>query len=225
MDIQETIKERFKVLPMDIREAITSTDLSSKFETISQKHGLRIDQSGSLQTETLLIMLGLESPEAYVDNLQKELEISRNEAMSIAKDVNTEILDSIRESLRKIQADEEGINSNQAESSTGAINLNPKVIDTEGNEGPEANINKKETISSIEHAGDFTIENTPASSSPQYKESDINKDELLKQIEGEQTVPLVDHLLTTPVNNPDVQEVKKVENKKAYSVDPYRESI
>jgi hypothetical protein len=64
---------------------------------------------------------------------------------------------------------------------------------------------------------------------PQYKEREINKENVLKGIE-DPTISMVDHLLTTPVNTVSGIEVKKpvekvVVEKKPYTTDPYREQI
>jgi cell division protein ZapA (FtsZ GTPase activity inhibitor) len=103
MDTNEIIKQRFEVLPQDIKDAITKTDLAGKFDSIANKHGLHIDQNGLLQTETLLVMIGLETTEDYIDNVQKALNISKSETLSIADDVNKEIFNGIRQSLQTMQ--------------------------------------------------------------------------------------------------------------------------
>lgn len=94
-------------------------------------------------------------------------------------------------------------------------------------------------IADIEKVGQFTIENKTVTSSNQYKEENINKESILKQIEGDSyKPPMIDHLLNTPVINKE-QVVKKekmveeegsknvVENKEVnkYPLDPYREQI
>jgi hypothetical protein len=200
MDINQIIKERFKVLPANIQQAITSTDLASKFEKIAKTHELHIDQNSNLQTETILVMLGLETVDNFLDNIEKGLEISRERAILVAKDVNTEIIDNIRVSLRKIQEQQEA------------------------NEILEPTITRGETISSLEKVGNLTIEQNPISSSSQYKEEGIDKTDILKGIESP-TIPMVDHLLENHINSPAQIEVKKVEEKKAYTADPYREQI
>lgn len=203
MDINATIKARYKTLPTNIQQAITSTDLATKFEAIAKKHELHVDQNGSLQTETLLVMLGLETVDDYMGNIQRELEIPKEKAFEIAKDVNAQILDAIRDSLREIQKKQE-------------------EAEIKENEVKETSIDHSKTISSIEKAGDFTIEQNPASSSPQYSEQNIDKDAVLKGIEDDH-IPMVDHLLENHVNSPVEVEVKKVEETKTYTVDPYRE--
>lgn len=212
MDIQQIIKERYKELPDDIQRAIKNTDLASKFNLIAKKHSLLLDQNGALQTETILVMLGIEPTENYVENVQKALNVSEVEALSIAEDVNAEILNSIKDSLREIQEQD----VEQAEETTEETIPEPPTNLPTG------------TISDIEQAGDFTIDPQLSSSSDQYNDTTISKEAVLKGIE-DQPIPMVDHLLTTPVSAPQQVEVKKVPEKsvekKGYTADPYREAI
>lgn len=219
MDIEQIIKERYQELPTDIQRAIQSNDLAGKFDLIAQKHNLHVDQNGSLQTETVLVMLGLESSKKYVSNLERELEIPHDKALAISEDVNREILMSIRDSLRKMEEEQEKEEVPQPE-----------------------NINKEQTLSTIEQVGQFTLERNPQSTSPQYKEQGISKEALLTHIEDKEDhrpITLTDHLLSNPVMNPEkkvearVEVVPKVEVKKdmpvpevkKYGADPYREPL
>ena len=204
MDTEQIIKERYASLSPEMQTAIKSNDLAAKFEAIADRHGLHVDQSGSLQTETLLVMLGIEEGEAYVGNIKKELDISQNEAESIAQDVNEQIFKGIRTSLRTM---EEAI-----------------VEEEEDREEKIQNID----ISSIETAGQFTLEKPePVASSVQYNESPLNKEAILKGIESD-AEPMVDHLLKAPLITPQKVEIKApisipTEKTKPYTADPYRE--
>ncbi len=232
MDTQDIIKNRFNQLPEDIQQAIQDINLASKFDSISQKNNLRIDQNGNLQTETLLVMLGLESNSDYIDNVQKSLEISRPEAINIAKDVNELILSPIRDSLRAIQEVHSELESQQPETI-----VQPSPIPTPPTPTPTTPI-------TLEQAGQFTIEPKPTpSTSNLYKDSGLNREDILKSIEDDQIpkpvepvqeskVNLVDHLLTTPkVNVQKVEQKQVVVDKKpdqapkSYTIDPYREQI
>lgn len=253
METEQIIKERLKVIPDKIKQAIKSTDLAGKFTKIADKHGLHIDQNGSLQTETLLVMLGLESTDDFIENIQRELDISRNEAVSITQDVNLEILNSIKDSLQEIQEEnEEEEREESKESSTTPAPTQPKV--------PISNPVIPSTTpitpivpKTVESAGKFTIEKPPVGMAPQYNKTPVNKDVVLKAIEDperELPAPTIDHLLSNPVTSstqpvspvpvqttpaptsiPQTPKVTptpapqpKVE-KKPYSSDPYREPI
>ena len=203
MDIQELIKQKYRELPEDTRAAIQNGDLQTKFNAIADRHGLHVDQSGSLQTATLMVMLGIEDGDAYIGNIRKELDVSQNEAESIAQDVNEQIFKGIRTSLRTMEESEEQLEEEKIQN-----------ID----------------VSSIETAGQFTLEKPePVASSTQYNESSLNKESILKGIEGSQE-PMVDHLLKAPVVAPQKIETKApesipVEKTKPYTADPYREAI
>lgn len=101
----DLIKERFKKLPKDIQEAITSSGLSEKFKTMINKHGLRIDQGLALENETMFVMLGFESPDDFVDNVRYEVKVPRDEAKIIAEEINRIIFLPIKSSLKNIRSE------------------------------------------------------------------------------------------------------------------------
>ena len=102
MDIQEILKDRYKVLPPDMQKVISGSDYYLKLTEICKKYNLHVDQSGALQTETILVMLGLESANSYSSNIQNALEISKESADRIAKDISDSIFVEVRDSLKKI---------------------------------------------------------------------------------------------------------------------------
>jgi hypothetical protein len=258
MDIQQIYKERFSTLPEKIQVAILSNDLQDKFNNISIKRSLPLDQSTAIENEALLVMLGLESTKSFIDNIQKNAGLSREKSTLIVHDINSEIFSSIRDSLEEIQLkDESGAEPNQPP----APIKNPTPTPQPQTKTPPPSIPKvqfqplptiqtpyKNPITAapqtqtqpqpqqapapikptFEQAGRFTVDKPPVGM-PQYKESDIKKDNVLKGIEDPE-ISMVDHLLSKPVNTVSGIEVKKpidkpvVENK-PYTSDPYREQI
>ncbi len=216
MDIQEIIKNRYKELPQDIQEAIKSTDLTTKFNTIAEKHNLHIDQNGALQTETILVMIGLEPSQDYISNLQRNLDIKIEEAQSIAQDVNNDILNSIKNSLKAMQAGDQGT----GEATETTVEPPPvRLVNLITPTPPDH--------SAIEKAAQIKIE-TPIIQTNQY-DNPINKDAILKTIETDH-VPMIDHLLTTPTTSKEevevkVQPAKTIEKTADPSSDPYREQV
>lgn len=227
MDIQQIIKDRYKELPEDIQQAIKNTNLAEKFMVIANKHSLRIDQNGSLQTETLLVMLGLEPSEDYVDNVQKALEVSRNEAQSIAEDVNKEILGSIRSTIQSIEEKQEKQESNSIQQTPKSPPPPPIPANPIPTPPPPTN---PIPLTSLEKAGNFSIEREAPSSSPLYNDSNLKRESVLNDLENieklknESSNAFVEHLLSNPVPNPKPTEVKNVATTpQNYSADPYRE--
>jgi|GEM_PF-1449079 len=105
--LKKEIFQRFENLPEDVQAVILSSDFPQKIETIREKHSLTIDQAGDLSNESTFIMIGLERPSAFVDNVRKTLDLTPEKASAVATDVNELIFKEIRESLKHIHAKDE----------------------------------------------------------------------------------------------------------------------
>ena len=97
---------------------------------------------------------------------------------------------------------------------------------------PPASPIRNTNLSDIERIGGFTIESRPLSNSPQYNDTNPDREEVLKEIEkyentgSKDGISFVDHLLSNPVSNKEQIKVIKPEVKKdTYTTDPYREPI
>ena len=99
--ITDDLKQQYKALPVELQNAISAADLPRKFEAITKDNKLMIDQGGKVQMETLIV-LGLEPLEKYIDNLQKNVGLSKEIAQAVANDVNELIFKNVRETLEKI---------------------------------------------------------------------------------------------------------------------------
>ncbi len=94
-------------IPNEILSIINSGNVYEKLEKIADRYGLLIDQLGQLNADTEMVMVGKLKSSLFIKTISKNLELSENVAINIAKDINTEILDSIRSSLQKIQEQNE----------------------------------------------------------------------------------------------------------------------
>ncbi len=129
----EEIQNQFEKLPAELQAAVTSPEIHDKIEAIGKRHNLMIDQMGELVDEIGLILLGLEKSSDFVSHASQKLNISSKAALLLAKDINSEVFDSIKDLLRKVEAE----------------------IPAEESETQE---NREQTVASIEHAGNFSIE-------------------------------------------------------------------
>lgn len=102
-----TLEEKFKTLPPDVQQAITSVDIAQQLTDIGKAHRLHLDQLDELFDEAGLVMLGLTKPRNFVANLRKRVEISEEDARAIVKTVDAGIFSPIRESLKKIHGVDE----------------------------------------------------------------------------------------------------------------------
>ncbi|MDP3962459.1 MAG: hypothetical protein Q8Q03_01155, partial [bacterium] len=186
-------------VPADILEAIDSSNVYAKLETIADRYSLHIDQLGQLNADTEGVMVGKIKSDKFVDTIAKSLEIPEKTAEKIAIDINNEIFASIRESLRITQ--EEAENPPQPASTTA------KSIPLSSPPPPSPNPLNLGSVDKLEKAGNFTIEKIQPSNSPQYNDSLLTKEGVLKEVEeaGKKTgvgegVSFVDHLLSNPVS-------------------------
>ena len=101
-DLTDILRERAKKIPKEVQEAIVSVDRRRRLANIAKNYQLHIDQAGVLDNETVLVMLGLESPDDFVGNITRELGISPAQAQLIANEVNQDIFLPIRESLKQM---------------------------------------------------------------------------------------------------------------------------
>lgn len=98
---KEELEKQFATAPDMIRQALFSDETSAAVRAIGDKHGLHIDQIGSLADEIGVTMLGLEPASDFIKNIQTRLNISASEAEQIAMEVNKNIFLRLREVMKK----------------------------------------------------------------------------------------------------------------------------
>lgn len=234
---QEIIKEQLRKLPQNIRDAISSIDLGDKIRKIADKNMLHIDQAGDLETETVLVMLGLEPTADYKENIRRELNISRDRAQTITADIDKEIFMTIRESLKRINPGTETKQESEAPKEIHPVRSNP----------PDADANQQADRTSygihhppLDESDDKPHLVTPPLSEPLSDESEEIKRQVAQQkvtkpivvpppnlpiqparqnfagqnLSG-QAEPKESHLEARPIS----------EEKKPTHIDPYREPI
>lgn len=97
--LKQTIKEEIEKLPEENREAITSLRWEEIVESIGKKLSLEENKITDLQTETLLVLIGLEKPDLYQENIENNADIDEKMAGEIADDVFKKIFDPINNIL------------------------------------------------------------------------------------------------------------------------------
>ncbi|HVV15185.1 MAG TPA: hypothetical protein VHD55_02185 [Candidatus Paceibacterota bacterium] len=105
-DTAKQIEERIAQLPVDVQEAVLASDFDEKVLAIGKSHNLHIDQSQLLGNEIYMVMLGMSDTADFVNSIEKEVRVSKEEAEKIATDVNAKILAPIRESLKRMYEQE-----------------------------------------------------------------------------------------------------------------------
>ncbi len=97
--LQQTIKEEVEKLPQEAREAIDSLDWAKIAEEIGVKYLFNEEEITNLQTETLLVLVGLVDPEFYAINIENHVETTKDTANKIAGEVLEKIFTPLNDIL------------------------------------------------------------------------------------------------------------------------------
>jgi hypothetical protein len=251
---QEIIEEQIQKLPKDVREAIISVDYNKKLEEIVKRQKILIDQAAKLETETSLVMIGLEPISSYINNLKDNLDLTSERAAEIARDVNETIFKPIRNSLQNIG---ENIGGESAEQTVPDV-VTEKEIVIKSTTSNDPNLNRDQILNEIENptsisGGDRTmkfVSQKPAVPPPvvkvETKEIEIKPTQEVEIIPGEpvkdvikekETPQIMTNILESKMSGSTITsqqivdikpEIKlpEVEKKRPSSgVDPYREPV
>lgn len=173
-ETKKIIEEQMKSLPRDVVEAIVSVDYKTKLQEIAKRQRLLIDQTGKLEMETTLVMIGLEPLADFIENLQRELVLSVIRAKEVAMDVSENIFKPIRESLRAMNGREEVVEKGEEEETEAPA---PKFTNSN-----ETSLNRDQILKEIE---DPSLIDSSINKANKQTEKAENKIEIKKTAELE----------------------------------------
>jgi hypothetical protein len=101
LSLDESVQQVMQSLPPVVREYLAKGKYTPVARNLMSKYGLRIDQGGILERELMLLIMGIESPEEFVQALGEEAKITPEIVGSIVQDVNSQIFVALREEERK----------------------------------------------------------------------------------------------------------------------------
>lgn len=110
MNTLEQQAERFQNLPIDFQQALSGFDYDHRLGVIHKKYKLHIDQSVSLEKIMSDIIFGDQRSLELTTAIAEELRLPREQAIEIALDLNTTILEPIKSAIREIQNKETDTN-------------------------------------------------------------------------------------------------------------------
>lgn len=147
-NIQNLINERISQLPEIVKKEVLNGDWLETIRKIVKDNDLLIDQGLVIERETLLMILGIESPKNYTKNIKKEANLSNEEAVSIAFEVDEKILKEIKRKLIQKGEEEAGLEENPLKDIIGPKNRIDEILpdvdinlsdENEANKEPEPN--------------------------------------------------------------------------------------
>jgi hypothetical protein len=97
--LKQIIQEEVAKLPKEAQEAIQSLDWANIAEEIGKKYFLTESEINDLQTETLLVLIGIESADDCTQNVEDNVGTSKDEAEKISAEVLQKIFTPIHNIL------------------------------------------------------------------------------------------------------------------------------
>jgi len=96
------LEEKYRSIPDNVREAISSTEVNEKLQSIVNKYKLQFDEGEELTKEIGYVMLGLKSSDSFVKNVQRATDLDKETAQKIVEEVNELIFKDIKSSLKEL---------------------------------------------------------------------------------------------------------------------------
>ena len=99
--LQIKINKAKAELSQETRNAIDAVPWQAEILKMRETKGYSFEQLGDLELETELLLCGLVSPEDYPIEIQNRMQISKNEADDLVKEMNNFVFSKIKEELMK----------------------------------------------------------------------------------------------------------------------------
>lgn len=210
------LEEKYRSIPDNVRQAISSSEVNQKLRKITDKYKLQFDEAEDLTKEIGFVMLGLKKPDHFIKNAQQAAQVDFQTAKKIVEDVNEIIFKGIKNSLKKMsqekekaeEEDEENFGAEQRQK------IRDELIQEIENPTP---VKQKGLTGQVEKTTDLTKKPPQELQNIKPRTEKIapnasNNAEQEKNIQPE------------PISENNQQPVQQNQPKK-YTIDPYREPI
>lgn len=101
LTFNESVKQIMQTLPPVVRAYIVQGKYTPVARNLMAKYSLRIDQAGVLEREIMLLLMGIDNPDEFVQALVEEAKLDQKTVSSIVQEVNAQIFIPLREQEKK----------------------------------------------------------------------------------------------------------------------------
>ena len=210
------LEEKYRSIPDNVREAISSTEVNEKLQSIVNKYNLQFDEGEELTKEIGYVMLGLKSSDLFVKNVQRATELDRETAEKIVEEVNELIFKDIKSSLRESSQEIENKSEFDKED-------RQEIRDSLMQEIEKTSVSKtQEESKAVFSATNQETITTDLIKKPEQNLQEVYpvKDKKLKtSVISNGTSPEI------PTNTETTPQTPEQNPPKSYTIDPYREPI
>ena len=134
MDYKETIKERIKILPEQLRSFVLDEKWRREAEKIGKQFNFDEEKYASFENEIFLVLLCFEPKTDFAENIRRELGVDSNTADIIAEEVRKNIFEQVSDEINSMwqaegaESTEGPEQSERTEKSSGVGNSFEQII-------------------------------------------------------------------------------------------------
>lgn len=115
-EYQQILRSQFSKLPQTMRDFISKGNWSGLLSNIARQFNLTEEKYTAIENEVLLVLIGLEPKEDFVENITRELGVDVNTAKWIEEDVERDIFSKVANEINAVwQAADAGSEEEQGE--------------------------------------------------------------------------------------------------------------
>lgn len=100
LTLDASIKQVMETLPLPIRQYLGRAGYSIVAKNLMTKYGLRVEQKNVLEREIMLLLMGIDNPDEFVQALVKEANLDQHAVSGITHDVNEQVFVPLRDQMR-----------------------------------------------------------------------------------------------------------------------------
>jgi len=213
MNTDELIKEKFEKLPKELQDTLVSPETQKLVQTVGQKYKLHIDDIGALETEMMLVLLGIEHPNDFLKNIVRETGMSQDDAKAAAKELEEKLFLPMRSSLERIYEKDQESERDQEFAPTKGVELENTQIGILTHNLPAGVSGKRTAELHTEEENDE--KSTEHTTPPVQRKRSI----LEAKMEGGSALPNTERVEDVSTH----KTTDEVQTKKYPGEDPYRE--
>lgn len=99
---KEQLWKLYKKLPEELKEAAFSVENAENIESICKRNGIEEEKISKITKFVGQVFLGLLPPNEFQENLEMELNLEKETAKKVAREINRFIFFPVREALEKL---------------------------------------------------------------------------------------------------------------------------
>jgi hypothetical protein len=99
---KQIIKEQLKRIPENLRKCVSGSSWSDSVSRIAKQFNVPQDKTIDLENEVFFVLLCLEPPKDFVENIKKEIGLDENTARKIADSINGSVFSPVMRDIKSV---------------------------------------------------------------------------------------------------------------------------